>query len=57
MRKVQADGAISFAGHDIFISHGLHGQPVAVRRSGEEGLWTVWYAQRQVATIDLTERQ
>jgi transposase InsO family protein len=56
VRKVQADGAISFGGQDYFISHGLHGQPVAVRRTSEEGRWTVWYGQRQVATRDL-ERQ
>ena len=41
VRKVQADGAISFGGQDYFISHGLHGQPVAVRRTSEEGRWTV----------------
>jgi transposase InsO family protein len=52
VRKVQADGAISFGGQDYFISHGLHGQPVAVRRTDQDGIWTVWYAQRQVATID-----
>ena len=57
VRKVQADGAISFAGQDVFISHGLHGQPVAVRRTGEEGLWTVWYGHRQVGTIDQRERR
>jgi transposase InsO family protein len=52
VRKVQADGAISFGGQDYFVSHGLHGQPVAVRRTSQDGIYTVWYCQRQVATID-----
>jgi hypothetical protein len=52
VRKVQADGAISFGGRDYFISHGLHGHSVAVRRTEQDGIWTVWYCQRQVATID-----
>jgi transposase InsO family protein len=55
VRKVQGDGVISFQGRDYFISHGLHGQPVAVRRTSEEGLWTVWYCQRQVGTLDQRE--
>ena len=32
--------------------HDHGGQLVAVRRTSEEGRWTVWYCQRHVATID-----
>jgi transposase InsO family protein len=53
VRKVQRDGTISFQGRAIFLSHGLHGEPVAVRRTGEEGIFTVWYCHRQVDAIDL----
>jgi transposase InsO family protein len=56
VRKVQADGAITFAGQDSFISHGLSGQPVAVRRTSAEGLFTVWYCQRQIGAIDRRAR-
>jgi transposase InsO family protein len=56
VRKVQRGGAISFLGQDYFIGHGLTGLPVAVRRTPEDARYGVWYCQRQVATIDLTER-
>ncbi len=56
VRKVYHPGRISFRGRQHFISHGLIGLPVAVRLTGEEAVFAVWYCQRQVATIDLTEQ-
>ena len=56
VRQVYHPGRISFRGREYFIGHGLIGQPVAVRPAAEENLWTIWYCQRQVATITLSER-
>jgi transposase InsO family protein len=53
VRKVQGDGTISFRGHDYFISHGLRGLPVALRRTRADAHYDVWYCQRQVANVDL----
>jgi hypothetical protein len=52
VRKAQVDGTISFQGRDIFPSHGLQGQPLAVRPSGEEDFCAVWYSHHQAATVD-----
>jgi transposase InsO family protein len=54
VRRVYHPGRISFRGRQYFIGHGLIGLPVALRPTGKEGVWTVWYCQRQVATLDLT---
>jgi transposase InsO family protein len=55
VRRVYHPGRISFQGQEYFIGHGLIGLPVALRPTSEESRWTVWYCQRQVATLDLTE--
>lgn len=55
VRQVYHPGRISFHGQEFFIGHGLIGHPVAVRPTLQEGHFTVWYAQRQVATIDLDD--
>jgi transposase InsO family protein len=54
VRTVSSPGRISFRNQAFFISHGLVGLPVAVRPTHQEAVFTVWYCQRQVATIDLT---
>jgi transposase InsO family protein len=56
VRKVQTDGTISWRNRDAFISYGLAGRQVGVRPTTHDGVCTVWYGHRQVATIDLTER-
>jgi transposase InsO family protein len=55
VRRVSQPGRIAFRGQAYFVSHGLIGLPVAVRPTSEEGCFTVWYLQRQVATLDLTD--
>jgi transposase InsO family protein len=55
VRRVYHPGRISFRGQEFFLGHGLIGQPVAVRPTPAVGHFTVWYAQRQVAVIDLTD--
>lgn len=56
VHKVHSDGDISFRNRAYFISHGLVGLHVGVRLTSEPDRFTVWYGQRQVATIDLTEQ-
>jgi transposase InsO family protein len=55
VRRVYHPGRISFRGQEFFIGHGLIGHPVAIRPTLQAGHFTVWYAQQQVATIDLTD--
>ena len=55
VRQVYDPGRISFQGREYVLGHGLIGQPVALRPTGEAGGWAVWYCQRQVATLDLTD--
>jgi hypothetical protein len=54
VRRVSKPGRISFRNRPYVIGHGLIGLPVAIRPTPEEDVFTVWYCQRQVATIDLT---
>jgi hypothetical protein len=56
VRQVSRPGRISVHGRAYFVSHGLIGQPVALRPTGEEHRLAVWYCQQQVAIIDLRER-
>lgn len=57
MRRVFKPGRISFQGRQIFVGHGLIGEPVAVRPTGTEGVWTVTYCHHQVPTIGLNQIQ
>lgn len=51
---VTQHGSLQWHGRRQFISRGLVGQPVAVRPTVHDGIWAVYFCQRQVATIDLT---
>ncbi len=54
---VTKHGSISWHGRRQFISRGLVGQSVAVRPTPQDGIWAVYFCQRQVATIDLSTVQ
>ena len=56
VRQVYHPGRISFRGREYFIGHGVIGLPVALRPTSQEEVYAVWYCQRQVATLDLTEQ-
>ena len=56
VRTVTVHGSIQWQQHRVFVSRGLVGQPVAVRPSREDGRWQVYFCHRQVATIDLNDR-
>jgi transposase InsO family protein len=53
VRTVTQHGSISWRGRRRFISRGLVGESVAIRPTLQEEVWTVYYCQRQLATIDL----
>lgn len=53
VRKVQAQGAVSYANRRHFISHGLIGEHVALRPTSTDGVVAVYFCSLQVATIDL----
>ncbi len=55
VRKVQAGGAISFQGRQLHVSKAFRGQPVALRPSDVDGVFTVRFCTNTIATIDLGE--
>lgn len=57
VRHVPPDGTIGFQGRRWHVGKGLRGQPVAVRPTGRDGEWAVYYCQTLVKTIDLKTRE
>jgi transposase InsO family protein len=55
VRKVQAQGELSFQGHTFRICKALRGYPVALRPTTMDGQWQVFFCHQHVATIDLHE--
>ena len=53
VRKVDGDGFISFKNRPWRISKALRGEPVALRPTGEDGVFDVRYCAHRIATIDL----
>jgi len=53
VRKVQAEGWISFQGHDIRVPRALRGERVAVRPVNIDGLYEVYFCHQLVAEVDL----
>jgi len=53
VRKVQAQGAVSFHGHSFRVSKAFRGYPVALRPTPHEGLWQVYFCHQHVADLDL----
>lgn len=53
VRRVQANGMIDFRGRTLRVSKALVGEPVAVRPTTTDGVWTVHYSFVTVRTIDL----
>ena len=52
VRIVTVHGSIQWQRRRVFVSRGLVGQPVGIRPAAEDGIWAVYFCQRQVATID-----
>jgi len=56
VRVVTIYGSIQWQGRRHFVSRGLVGEPVGIRPTTEDGLWHIYYCQRQVAIIDRREQ-
>ena len=54
-RKVDGDGFISFKNRPWRISKALRGEPIALRPSGEDGVFAVHYCAHRIATLDLRQ--
>lgn len=52
VQLVTKHGSISWRGGRHFISRGLVGEPVALQPTEDPAVWSVFFCQRQVATID-----
>jgi hypothetical protein len=57
VRKVGSDGFISFRNRYCRIGKGLRGQPVALRPTGEDGVFAVYYCAHRIGALDLREDQ
>ena len=53
VRKVGAEGWVSFKGHAFKVGRALRGYPVALRPTVPDGVWGVWFLTHPVATVDL----
>jgi len=53
VRWVQPDGTVGFQGRRRHIGKGFRGEPVAIRSTGRDGEWAVYYCQTRVTTLDL----
>lgn len=53
VRLVQADGRIDLHGRSYFISHAIHGAPVAIRPTSSAGGVEVYYCHVRVRLLDL----
>jgi len=55
VRKVQAEGWISFRNRAIRLPHAFRGYPVALRATQEEGRFDVYFCRERIKQIDLNE--
>src|SRR3974390_1857556 len=53
VRKVQAEGEISFKGHTVRVSKGLRGYPVAIRPTISDGVYSIYFCHQKLKDIDL----
>lgn len=53
VRKVQGKGEFSYRGRLYRVSSALHGQPVAIRPTADDGRFEVFFCHQRVAEIDL----
>jgi len=53
VRRVDVRGHISYRGQRYLISKGFRGYPVALRHSGQDGIFDVYFFTQKVARIDI----
>jgi len=54
VRKVQAQGEISFKGKEFRVSKALQGYPVALRPTNIDGRYSIFFCHHRLKEIDLT---
>jgi len=55
VRKVQAEGWLSFRGRNFRVSKAFRGESVALRPTLTDGLWEVYFGQHRIGRINLRE--
>ena len=53
VRKVGAEGWVSFKGRTFKVGRALRGYPVALRPAASDGVWGVWFMTHPIAEVDL----
>ncbi len=53
VRKVQAEGWLTFRGRNFRVSKAFRGEAVALRPTVTDGLWEVYFGQHRIARINL----
>ncbi len=53
VRKVMAEGWVSFKGREFKVGRALRGCPVALRPTASDGVWGVWFMTHPIAEVDL----
>jgi transposase InsO family protein len=54
--KVRQHGQLRFKGRDYFVGEGLTNELVAIRPTAEDGIFCVFFCDREVSRIDLARR-
>lgn len=57
LRKVQAKGEISFRNTEYHIGVAFKGLPVALKPTGQDGIWDIYFMTHVISRIDLQNRQ
>lgn len=57
IRKVQAEGKVSFKGRNLRLPKALRGQPVAFRPTAEDDKYAVYFCRQKLAEVDLKEQK
>jgi transposase InsO family protein len=53
VRKVQAQGEISFRNHDLHVGRAFRGYPVALHPTADPVIWEVYFGEQHIRTLDL----
>ena len=52
VRKVMAEGWVSFKGYGFKVGQALRGYPVALRPTSADGVWGVWFMTHPIVEVD-----
>jgi transposase InsO family protein len=55
IRKVDADGKISFKGISLKVGHGFRGEYVALKETDQDGLYSIFFMHNNLGTVDLND--